>query len=357
MRSRLALLIGSILFSLLLAEATLRVYYTATSRGYLADLVDDRPLPPPDSELFLGDIFTMSPNPGIVYLGRPGLHGVYLGKTIQINREGWREDEIPFEKPRDTFRIVGIGDSVMFGWGVEEGERYLDLLEARLNRELPERHWETVTLAMPGYNLMNEIEVLRHVGLRYDPDLILYGYVANDVCLPRFVAERRLEFLTESFIAHYLRRGFAQRPPRVGRNSIRSSADGVASDDRRPWCDEENLPERFRHLAGEENLKRALDEFASIGRETGTPVVIVFDGRRAKPDNFSAEVPDGVTVLDLHEHFRAHLDAHGIDSYRHPSLRRGGESGEDHHPTAEGHRVIADGLFEALLAANLVPTH
>lgn len=51
MRSTLALLIGSIFFSLLLAETTLRAYYTATSTGYLADLVDDRPLPPPDSEL------------------------------------------------------------------------------------------------------------------------------------------------------------------------------------------------------------------------------------------------------------------------------------------------------------------
>lgn len=214
MRATLALLGGSILFSWLLAETALRIYYSATSTGFLADLVDDRPLPPPDSELRLGDVITMSPNPGIVYIGRPGLSGAHKGNTIRINREGWREDEISFEKPSGVFRIVGIGDSVMFGWGVEENERYLDALEARLNREFPNRSWETVTLAMPGYNLMNEIEVLRHVGLRYEPDLILYGYVGNDVCLPNFVAEPRAVFSTESFIAYYVRQGFARRPPR-----------------------------------------------------------------------------------------------------------------------------------------------
>ena len=133
MGSRLALLVGSVLFSLLLAEATLRAYYVATSTGYLADLEDDRPLPAPGSALRLGELIVMSPDPGIIYVGRPGIEGTQGGKAVQINRAGWREHEIPFEKPRGAFRVVGIGDSVMFGWGVDEDERYLDVLEARLS--------------------------------------------------------------------------------------------------------------------------------------------------------------------------------------------------------------------------------
>ena len=68
MRSRgtLALVAGSILFSLLLSEIALRVYYVRSSTGYLADLKDDRELPAPNSDLRMGDIITLSPNPGII---------------------------------------------------------------------------------------------------------------------------------------------------------------------------------------------------------------------------------------------------------------------------------------------------
>jgi len=355
--SKLALAAGSVLFSLLFSEIALRAYYVQSSTGYLADLEEDRDLPPPNSDVTLGHLITLSPNPDIIYIGRPAASGFLEGIHVRINREGWREDPIPFDKPSDEFRIVGIGDSVMYGMGVEENERYLDVLEATLNQEFPERRWRTVALAIPGYNLMIEVEVLREVGLRYDPDLILYGYVGNDVCLPRFVADKKSVLSTDSFIAHYVRQQFSPQAEgiRRGRVVVRASREPRASSERLGSCRNDGVPERYRHLAGEQSLKDALVKLAAISRETEIPAIILFDGRRGEPNPMTPNVPESIPIIDLHEHFQRYYQAHGLESYEHPSLRLGGESGPNHHPTALGHHLIAEGIFDALVENKLVP--
>lgn len=355
MRSKLALLGASTLFALLLAEVALRVAYVATSTGHLADLTDTRPLPPPGARITLAHLLVKSSNPDIVYQGRPGLAGIHEGSPVRTNRGGWREDEIPFEKPAGTFRILGLGDSVMFGWKVDERERYLDVLETRLNRQRGERRWETVALALPGYNLMIELEVLKRVGLRYDPDLIIYGFVGNDDCLPTFVSERLAVLSLESFLAHYVRLGYSLSPVLLGRSHVAHIEDKADLTPNR-LCDAERVAPAYRHLVGKESMLGALEELAAIGRDTGIPVALLIDGRsRGRHPTLASQVPAGIAVINLTDHFRREMDALGIPSYRHPDLRIGGTGQSDHHPTAQSHGIIADGLFEALDDAGLLP--
>lgn len=350
---RLALVGAGVAVALVLAEVALRVHHVLSFTGSLADLGDDRPLPPPGESLPLGAFLSLSADPGIVYQGRPGVQGLHEGVSVRINSLGWREDEIPFEKAPGTFRIVGIGDSVMFGWRVEESERYLDRLEERLRRERPERRWETVALAMPGYNLMNEIEVLRRVGMRFEPDLILYGYVRNDACLPKFVVEPLEVFSTSSFVAHNLSLLLWDESGAVPAGE---AVEGDPDEVDRARCALERIDPRYAHLAGQDNLLRALDELAALGRETGVPVVLLFDGRGGThPNAFSPFVPEGIVVIDLYRRFARHFEEEGLPGYWHPRLRIGGRRGSDHHPTAEAHGVIADGLYQALLREGLLP--
>ena len=43
----------------------------------------------------------------------------------------------------------------MFGWGVGEGEPYLEIVERRLNeRAQPGRRYEVLNFAAPGYNIV-----------------------------------------------------------------------------------------------------------------------------------------------------------------------------------------------------------
>ena len=60
-----------------------------------------------------------------VYGMKPGLDVEFLGASLRTNAGGWREGPIAMPKPKDTIRIVGIGDSHMFGWAVEADEGYV----------------------------------------------------------------------------------------------------------------------------------------------------------------------------------------------------------------------------------------
>ena len=80
----------------------------------------------------------------------------------------------------------------MFGWGVNESDRYMDILEQKLNQEFPKQKWQTMVFATPGYNLYMELEVLKEYALKYKPDIIIYGYTENDFCLPNFIIRKKI---------------------------------------------------------------------------------------------------------------------------------------------------------------------
>ena len=81
----------------------------------------------------LGDLIQLSSNDRIAYELRPELDGVtFKDRPVTTNTYGFRSAELPHEAGPDTVTIVGIGDSVMFGHGVGDGECYLDQLQRLL---------------------------------------------------------------------------------------------------------------------------------------------------------------------------------------------------------------------------------
>jgi hypothetical protein len=79
----------------------------------------------------------------------PNLTVTFLNQTVTINANGFRGDSIPIAKNPRSIRIIGIGDSVMFGWGVKDEETYLAILSRMLNLRYPECSWEIINMALP----------------------------------------------------------------------------------------------------------------------------------------------------------------------------------------------------------------
>ena len=75
---------------------------------------------------------------------------------VHTSSQGFRDREYAAAKASGSYRVLGVGDSLMFGWGVDEGRDYLSVLERRLEREHPERSWEVINTAVPGYNTVME---------------------------------------------------------------------------------------------------------------------------------------------------------------------------------------------------------
>ena len=69
------------------------------------------------------------------------------------------------------------------GWGVREEETYGRRLELMLNEESPrEVRFEVINAGVPGWNVENAFAYLQDEGLKYKPDLIVLGVtLSNDI--------------------------------------------------------------------------------------------------------------------------------------------------------------------------------
>jgi hypothetical protein len=71
---------------------------------------------------------------------QPGQENLFTTKqfhtNVRINREGLRDREHSYERTNNTRRILVIGDSFAWGYGVEEDQRFSQLLETSLGVEV-----------------------------------------------------------------------------------------------------------------------------------------------------------------------------------------------------------------------------
>src|SRR6266480_4460692 len=58
-------------------------------------------------------------------------------KPVHINSHGTRGADFQTQKPTNSFRILSLGDSRTFGWGLSEGETYSGVLQSLLQKQAP----------------------------------------------------------------------------------------------------------------------------------------------------------------------------------------------------------------------------
>lgn len=99
---------------------------------------------------------------------------------VELNDNGLRDEEVLVEEVAGIRRILVLGDSVTFGWGVNQGETFSDRMEPRLER-LTGEQWQVINAGVNGYNTEQEAAYLRLEGFRYKPETVIVVYVSNDV--------------------------------------------------------------------------------------------------------------------------------------------------------------------------------
>ncbi len=93
----------------------------------------------------------------------------------RLNSLGLNDIERRVEKEPGSRRILVLGDSFMYGQGVERDES----LPRRLDLLLPDV--EVINAGIPGYGLEQEYLYFKDRGHRFEPDLVLVGFFMNDV--------------------------------------------------------------------------------------------------------------------------------------------------------------------------------
>jgi lysophospholipase L1-like esterase len=160
---KLAIVLGSLLLALGAAELALRLRDPAMKDSGRAR------------------VLRRSDDPDLLYDLTPGAQAQVWGTSVRVNSRGFRGPEPREKKPGEAAppRVVVLGDSITFGNGLPESDTYVAQLEVRM-RDLG-TPVEALNLGVGGYDTVQEVAFLEHVGLALEPDLVVVGFCPNDL--------------------------------------------------------------------------------------------------------------------------------------------------------------------------------
>jgi lysophospholipase L1-like esterase len=123
------------------------------------------------------------PDGALGFTLRPGVRVRHVDRdfavTVSVNALGGRGPERSPSRPAGTARILLLGDSFAFGWGVEQEDSFGAVLERRLTERVGPV--EVLSAAVPGYSTDQHYIYLRTRGLELRPDLVLLATSENDL--------------------------------------------------------------------------------------------------------------------------------------------------------------------------------
>lgn len=121
------------------------------------------------------------PHPLIGFVNKPNFRDYCFGTVeVSTNEHGFRgTHQTSLTKDPRVLRIIGLGDSVMWGTGVAQEDSFLGLLENLLRRDT--RAAEVINAGVVGYATYQEFLLLRDQLLRFEPDVLLLNFCVNDL--------------------------------------------------------------------------------------------------------------------------------------------------------------------------------
>jgi hypothetical protein len=254
---------------------------------------------------------------------RPGFVGRFRGRLTSINARGYRGPAYDAAPRPGRRRVLVLGDSIAFGYGVADDETFARRLDAR------RAEVEVVNLAVEGYGTAQQLLKLEHEGLGHRPHVVLLNVCVENDALdnwrasylydasfrqPFFTYERgrlvlhdrhlalgpweraRLALRTHSRLLGLLRPPPPLAPPDGAGARWRQAKDEVLRDPRRA------LELTFRLIrAAERRTREAGAEFRVVLH----PNKRALTGRASLlPAYLEAPLLDGIPRLDLAAHYR-----------------------------------------------------
>jgi lysophospholipase L1-like esterase len=232
--------------------------------------------------------FQLSRNPLIGYELVPNYKSSHDGPMADFaekaNSLGFRDREHEIKKPKGTYRILVLGDSITQGWMIADpGYMFTSVLEDRL---ITAGHQvEVLNFGVNGYNTRQEVETLREKGLQFEPDLVIVAYCDNDMFLDsggiRRDLERRRDQQAEIKIPRVL---FKSALFRQVWAVIMTNAQKPLPDENTPQTHSDRIvPEALaslKELAGQHGFSVLLAAFPYLNDLANGPDPHLFDGLR-----------------------------------------------------------------------------
>lgn len=136
--------------------------------------------------LLLPQVFDVHPrgmysvDEAVGYVLTPGFNGTLeraeFSHAVDTNPLGMRGVE-PRSRQENTFRIVCLGDSFTWGFGVRTSETFAARLEIALADEYPVLDIQVLNAGVPGYGTADQLHFLESRDAILDPDLVLVQFL------------------------------------------------------------------------------------------------------------------------------------------------------------------------------------
>ncbi len=156
----LTLIIISTLFTLFLSEIALRLM------GFKPMYVS------PERDQF------WKYDPVLGWAHQPGQEGIFetpqFRTYVRINEKSLRDRSHSYKRQNARGRVLVLGDSFAWGYGVEESERFSQLLEKSMDAEV-------INAGVSGYSTDQELLWYKNEGIKYETDLVILELAGNDV--------------------------------------------------------------------------------------------------------------------------------------------------------------------------------
>lgn len=98
----------------------------------------------------------------------------------RTNSLGLRSREISPEKQDNEYRILSLGESTTYGYGVANDETYSAQLETLLNAGDGKKEFQVINAGVPAWSSFQSLLFLKERGIKLEPDMVLLYNEFND---------------------------------------------------------------------------------------------------------------------------------------------------------------------------------
>lgn len=301
--------------------------------------------------------------------------------TLATNSRGLREDEsVDYEKPPGEKRILIVGDSFTLGYTVDREDTISALLERRLRTE--GRPVRVLNGGTEGYSTDQEVLWLLAEGRRYAPEVVVLQMYENDIfwnSQDRYLRYPKPKLASDATPGAILQGRHVLDDPGPEPWLLRRTALGsllapilappsLPLLDGTPGLPAEWGPRLREEFAGRAETETALRAFREVAESIGARPLVLVIPDKAQIDPAAREAMASFLQdpsYDPSRPFRFLVAAAQraslpvVDpSARLSEVSRGGEIAlyfrQDWHTNAQGNRVLADALADALAQPSLL---
>lgn len=314
----------------------------------------------------------------LLWRHKPGYGGG--GQDGPINDLGFRGQPITLAKPKGTYRILSLGESTTYGYGVEFNETYSYVLERSLRKEKP---IQVINGGVRVWSTYQSVRFLDREIERLEPDMVLFYHEVNDFLPTTFRGlkvhgaglndvelakhmQRRSWFrrlASQSRVVTEVRLGWARSLATATEKELAKKHDRtVLLVGALPYIDLPLVPPNVEKpwLANESRLVRLPDplrekyikDLISITGRQGVKLVILHP-------SYPVSIPhqciltrladeNSVPIIEIEDVINEHALVEGKtkDNYFLPN--------DVYHPNKYGHQVIANGIAQFLIEHGLL---